>query len=130
MDVSQASFFEESLNVYAIGIPAMITQVIFFLVQMTNMYFAGHLEDPCIVAGVGLGNMTINLLGRSIIESFNSAIDTLGPPAVGSGRYDLVYMYLKRGRLMILICLVPIFLMLCNVHFFYIWLKQDREAVD
>lgn len=41
------------------------------------MYFAGHLHNTSLVAGIGLGNMTINLFLISILESFNQAIETL-----------------------------------------------------
>ena len=35
----------------------------------------GTLKNSAILAGVGLGNMTINLCGLSIFFGFNSAIE-------------------------------------------------------
>jgi Na+-driven multidrug efflux pump len=38
--------------------------------------FVGHLNDPAKLAGVGLGNITINMFGMSIIIGMNSAVET------------------------------------------------------
>jgi len=42
------------------------------------------LNNKEMLAGVGLGNMTQNLLGLSLILGFNSALDTLISNAAGS----------------------------------------------
>ena len=43
-----------------------------------RLYAAGHMSNPAIIAGIGLGNMTQNLFAVSFIESMNSVIETLG----------------------------------------------------
>lgn len=45
--------------------------------ELINLSLIGKLNDPAMVAGVGLGNMTINMVGMSVIMGFNSALDTL-----------------------------------------------------
>ena len=47
------------------------------LIEMINLVIVGHLGDPELIAGIGIGNMTINLFGLSIIFGFNEALDTL-----------------------------------------------------
>ena len=47
------------------------------LIEIINLYFAGRLENKELLAGVGMGNMTSNLVALSIIFGFNSALDTL-----------------------------------------------------
>ena len=52
---------------------------------MINLVVVGHLGDPAMIAGVGMGNMSINLIGLSVIFGFNSALDTLISQAAGKG---------------------------------------------
>ena len=42
------------------------------------MYFAGHMGDPALLGGIGLGNMTVNLFAIAFIESMNAVIETMG----------------------------------------------------
>ena len=44
---------------------------------MINLVVVGHLGNPAMIAGVGIGNMSINLVGLSVIYGFDSALDTL-----------------------------------------------------
>ncbi len=44
-------------NVLEIIIPTFITYLSFFIVEVITMVFTGHLGDPVILAGVGLGTM-------------------------------------------------------------------------
>jgi Na+-driven multidrug efflux pump len=59
------------MRVYKLCIPAILGKAIFLSQELMNLYFAGHLGDPTLVAGIGLGNMTINLFVISLLESFN-----------------------------------------------------------
>ena len=65
-----------------------------------NLVFAGHLINPAIMAGIGLGNMTLNIFAVTLMESMNSVIDTLGSQAYGSGNLELCGVYLNRGRVL------------------------------
>jgi Na+-driven multidrug efflux pump len=47
------------------------------LQEVTNLAFVGHLDDPSMLAGVGMGNVIINMLGLSIIFGMNMALETL-----------------------------------------------------
>ena len=58
-------------------VPALIASVLFFATEIINLRAAGHFGDPNILAAVGLGNMSINLFCMAVIESMNSAIETL-----------------------------------------------------
>ena len=56
------------------------------LVEVINIKYIGRYStDEDIVGGVGMGNMTQNLLGLSIILGLNSTIDTLVSQAAGAG---------------------------------------------
>ena len=51
--------------------------MITILIEMINLVVVGHLGNPAMIAGVGIGNMSINLVGLSVIYGFDSALDTL-----------------------------------------------------
>jgi Na+-driven multidrug efflux pump len=44
------------------------------LMDLVNMIFVGHLNDSAKVAGVGLGNMYVNIVSQSIMLGLNGAI--------------------------------------------------------
>ena len=90
------------------------------------MYFAGHLNDTAMLAGIGLGNMSFNLFMASNFESFNSAIDVLGPQAYGAGNLRLLGIYLNRGRLISILVFIPSLAILMNVCTLYRATGQDE----
>ena len=44
---------------------------------MINLIFVGHLNEPAMIAGVGMGNMIQNMIGMSMFVGLNSALETL-----------------------------------------------------
>jgi len=56
--------------------------------------------------------MTQNLLGLSIIQGFNSALDTLLSPAYGSKDFQLCGLYRSRGIFVVHLIFVPIVIIL------------------
>lgn len=51
--------------------------------ELVNLYFIGHLNSPVFVAGVGLGNMYVNIVCQSLILGLNGGIGTLVSQAYG-----------------------------------------------
>lgn len=64
-------------NIINIALPVIIGQFFAIFVELINVGFIGHLNDPAKVAGVGLGNMYVNIFCLSIVFGLNSAITTL-----------------------------------------------------
>ena len=58
-------------------IPSILKSLIFMLIEAINIIFIGYLNKQILVAAVGLGNMTMNLVCVSIFIGFNNALDTL-----------------------------------------------------
>ena len=58
-------------------IPSILKSLIFMLIEAINIIFIGYLNKPILVAAVGLGNMTMNLVCVSNFIGFNNALDTL-----------------------------------------------------
>ena len=44
----------------------------------------GHTGDPVLIAGVGMGNMIINILAFAIIFGLNGALETLISQSYGA----------------------------------------------
>ena len=64
-------------NIAAIAVPVIIGQFFSLFVELINVAYIGHLNDPAKVAGVGLGNMYVNIFCLSIVFGLNGAITTL-----------------------------------------------------
>ena len=58
--------------------PSVLCNIVLFFQESMNLSFAGHMNNPNIMAGIGLGNMTINLFAISFMESMNCVIEVLG----------------------------------------------------
>jgi len=59
------------------AIPGSITAIIMFSQVLINLSFIGHLNNPILQAGVGMGNSIQNIFGMSIVVGFNGAFATL-----------------------------------------------------
>ena len=44
---------------------------------LINVGFAGHLNNPAYLSGVGLGNSIQNIIGLSIVMGLNFAFETV-----------------------------------------------------
>jgi Na+-driven multidrug efflux pump len=44
---------------------------------MLNLIFLGHYNQADLLAGVGIGNMFMNVVGLSIVIGLNGALETL-----------------------------------------------------
>ena len=73
------------------------------------------MHDPTIMAGIGLGNMTINLFAIAFMDSFNSVIDVCVSQSYGNGNKELCGVYLNRGRFMQLLLFIPITWIIMNI---------------
>lgn len=45
--------------------------------ENVNLIFIGHLNNAEMMAGVGMGNMIMNILGLTIAMGLNGALETL-----------------------------------------------------
>ena len=55
------------------------------LQEIVNLIFIGHLNNPSMIAAVGMGNAIINMLGLAVIVGMNGALNTLVSQAAGGG---------------------------------------------
>ena len=59
------------------AIPLVIGMLLYLLVQLTNTYFIGNLNQPTLLAGVGMGNMLVNVLVFAVTQGLNGALEAL-----------------------------------------------------
>jgi MATE family multidrug resistance protein len=73
------------------------------------LVFIGQLNDPVLLSAVGIGNVVLNSIGTSFIFGLNSGLETLVSQAFGAKNFKLCGIYLQRGRIALIILMVPIF---------------------
>jgi Na+-driven multidrug efflux pump len=56
-------------------------------VQITSVFFIGNLNDPVILASVGLGNMMVNVLAFAVTQGLNGALEYYVSNAFGLKHY-------------------------------------------
>ena len=73
------TFCQMTSSFFKISIPLIIRQNLCYAVLLINVIFAGRLNDPAKMAGVGLGTTMNNVLGLCILFGINNAMSTLIP---------------------------------------------------
>lgn len=96
-----------------------------FFVQLINTYYIGHLDRPEIMAGIGMGNMLINILCFAITQGLNSALETFVSQSFGAANYKYCGILLNRGRLIVSVILIPIIVVFAFSDSILIAIGQD-----
>ena len=80
------------------------------MMETISMIFVGRLNNNFATAGVGLGIIYVNCTTQSTLTGLNNSISVL--VAVAYGKKDMVecQRVLHRGRLLCLMCYIPLFL--------------------
>ena len=108
------TFVQRAKLIFRLAVPACLGAMVGMVTEILNLSFIGSLNNPAMMAGVGLGNMTVNISALSFVYGFNAALDTLVSQAVGAGKIEQVSVYLNRGRFIMTLLFVPITLFLLN----------------
>ena len=67
-----------------LSVGPIVSMLFYMLVQLINTYYIGHVNDSSLIAGVGMGNMLINVLAFAIMQGLNGALETLISQAYGA----------------------------------------------
>ena len=121
----QTSFWFKAKSILALAIPSTLCMIVMMFQEMVNLSFLGHLNQPELLAGVGTGNMTQNMLGLSIIIGFNGALETLVSQAYGSGNLKMCGVYLNRGRFILIAAFIPVIFILHHTEQILIYIGQN-----
>lgn len=106
--VKDMTYWESCKVVMKLAIPPIISSFFYMFVQLVNTYFIGHLDDAVLIAGVGMGNMLINVLCFAIAQGMNGALETYCSQANGLGEYKMVGVYHMRGRFVVTLLMIPL----------------------
>ncbi len=77
-----------------IAIPNVILLTLNYLDEIINTLFIASLGDDVLIASVGLGNMTLNMIGLSVLFGLGTTLDTLLSHASGSQNLKICGEYL------------------------------------
>ena len=80
-----------------LALPGITSNMLGFLLITINSVFAGQLDDPLILAAVGIGNVCCMVFLITMFMGLNAAQETLTSTAYGSGNEELCGVYLNRG---------------------------------
>ena len=58
--------------------------IFYMIVQLMNTYIVGHTNDPVLIAGVGMGNMLINVFAFAVMQGLNGALESLVSVSFGA----------------------------------------------
>ena len=59
-----------------LGLPSILCFLMMIVQEQINIVFIGSLNDPTKLAGIGLGNMVLNLFANGILIGVNTALET------------------------------------------------------
>ena len=97
------------LRKYAnLGIPSVLCFVMMIVQEQINLIFIGNLNDPTKLAGIGLGNMVLNLFANGMLIGVNTALETLVSQAFGRQNLRECGLYLHRSMFIICCMFIPI----------------------
>ena len=87
----------------------------------------GNLNQPELLAGVGMGNMLVNVLCFAVIQGLNGALETLVSQSYGAGKYQECGIFLNRGKIVATLVMIPIIIIYLLADKILIALHQDAE---
>jgi len=123
----EMSMKESCLVVVKLAVPPIISSFFYMFVQLVNTYFVGHLNDAVIIAGVGMGNMLINVLCFAVAQGMNGALETYCSQAFGMGKFEMVGVYHMRGRFVVSMLMIPLIFIFAFSDQILIGIKQDAS---
>jgi MATE family multidrug resistance protein len=103
----QITLMQAGCDIIKKAIPAVFAMLLRRMIDLSNVIFVGHLKDPDMIAGVGLGTITANVLCFSIALGLSGGIDTLSSQAHGRKEYYLSGSYLNRARVITTLLFIP-----------------------
>jgi MATE family multidrug resistance protein len=107
------------------AIPLVVGMLLYLLVQLTNTWFVGNMNEPVLLAGVGMGNMLINVLCFAIVQGLNGALETLVSQSFGAMKYEQCGIFLNRGKVVATMIMIPIIILYSVSDKILIALDQD-----
>ena len=96
--------------------------------EVINLAFVGHIGDSSLIAGVWLGNMYFNSTAVAVYVGLNYGAATFVSQSIGHGNLRLAGTYLNRGRLVILLSMLPMMAVLALAESFFLAIGIDSQT--
>ena len=92
------------------------------------IYFIGTIDEPSYIAGVALGVMTINFLAFTLSWGLNGTIETFVSQSFGAQKFEQCGTVLNRGKIIVTLFLLPVYVLFLFMEPVFISLNQDAEV--
>jgi len=119
------SWWDSFLEAARRSTPNILTMIFFQFVQLLNIYFIGQIGSEYL-AGVGMGNMLLNVFIFALSQGLNGTVETFISWALGAKDYDLCGVRLNQARIILMVVLIPFIIMFLYVDKILIAIKQDE----
>eukprot|EP01051_Picozoa_sp_SAG22_P017400 SAG22_NODE_2677_length_2315_cov_1.796029_1_plen_179_part_00 len=113
----------------SIAAPSVLISFFSVFQRTLNAMMVGRRLGVVALTGAALGNLVGSLCALSIIMGFLSALDTLGPQAMGAGRPAELGLLAQRGLVLCLLVFLPLATFWWQVVPILLYLGQPPSAV-
>jgi MATE family multidrug resistance protein len=93
---------------FSLVMPAICSNLLFTCMASLNYYYIGKLDDAAIIAGVGLAQSIMTVIGSGLMVGCNCAQETLTSQAFGAGELVRCGVLLNRGRAVLTTIFIPL----------------------
>ncbi len=94
-----------------------------------NIYYVGQVSSD-LLAGVGLGNMLLNVLVFAVTMGLNGTIESFVSWSYGQGEYKMCGTHLNRARVIVTIIMIPVMICFLFMEKILVALQQDPEIAS
>lgn len=107
-DLKILSWPETFVEVIKASVPTVLSNIFFFLIQLTNIWYMGRQDEAALLAAVGMGNMLINVCCLAVCQGFNGTIETFVSQSFGGKQWFMCGVQFNRGRIIVSLIFIPI----------------------
>jgi Na+-driven multidrug efflux pump len=101
------SYPQTFLTIAKFAIPCVFSNILFFLMQLTLLYFIGQNCGTLMAASIGMGIMLMNVLCLAFTQSFNGSLETFVTQTFSEGKYYECGLSYNKHRLILSLIFVP-----------------------
>mgnify|MGYP000356618347 CR=1 FL=1 len=87
--------------------PTILTMIFFQMVQLLNILYVGQMSSD-LLAGVGLGNMLLNVLVFAVTMGLNGTVETFVSWSFGKNDKAKCGIHLNRARVIVSVYMMPV----------------------
>lgn len=131
---SHEKFWREISSHIRLACPVSITFLLRKSIDIISLVFVGHLvltnDQLPFLSGAGLGTVTGNITGNSMLIGLSGALATLCSQANGARDLEALGLALQRGILILLCMCIPITVLWANSKAIIILLGQEDSIAD